>query len=879
MELSKPISHASINRADALPLSQDYQALLEKGYELIAQYSGALWTNYNDSDPGITILQNLCYALTELGYKANLPIEDLLTDALGNIKTHHQFHLPEEILPVNPVTTTDFSKLLLNEVPELKQVYFTRYHQTSFLLSIQPWLELKPEYVPRLSEDMLFATGIIGRVRQALTRHGNMAQLFTTPRILTPVLISLSGTITISKNAPVEKVIAGILYACNQYVSPYPMYQSYSLMQHDEADGLSVMDGPYLSNGYLADACIASKRDRLTAHDLSAACLAVEGVDDVSIAELTVTLLNVDEAPYLSPQSLRGVTCYQNGNPVDGYDAEKIQYYLNKLIPVQVPAESPASLRGTHFKVEDYYSIQHSFPAVYQLTGKGPTDPLHGAQVNQLKAYLVLFEQLLGDYLAQLRNVDKLFSFDSGRTDRTLSSPTYFSQPLYSIPGVERVLVGVKNHGYFKQSSSPNDWHSYRQDTHNPYALLLTSDHDGDTDNLSRRKRALEHLLARYGKAYDHQPWHVANPGYGEDTLAEIEYLTHTLKTFPLLSANRARTFFQVPGYASLVSGLELNLENELGLIPFLKGTRDALRSGLSAGVGLEVIYYDGAGKANRVFPSPYRNEATAGAKNITEVIWNGEVILSLTTPEPVQAMSLTAVSDWLTPWLTPIEILIENQTGLVMLDVARLADFLSFRWILKAVDGSVLFTSGALSVDRLEQRALVLSNEFSLEIKEVRKEAEYEIGARSHQQRYLVCERVPTLQAAQSIMERLQQLQSHADPDAIEVEVTNQDERIPMRPLQKAVAIVLPDWIPLFNQSSYRELLQRQLMQWAPASAICQLMFLSRDAFTALLTHHRAWMSGLYDLYEGKSPNPDSRAATWEIMKMMSFELNTTRV
>ena len=58
--------------------SENYDLLLEKGISLVQNYSGENWTDYNYHDPGVTLLEQLCYALTDLGYRTNFPIEDLL---------------------------------------------------------------------------------------------------------------------------------------------------------------------------------------------------------------------------------------------------------------------------------------------------------------------------------------------------------------------------------------------------------------------------------------------------------------------------------------------------------------------------------------------------------------------------------------------------------------------------------------------------------------------------------------------------------------------------------------------------------------------------------------------------------------------------------
>ena len=43
--------------------SLQYDFLLAKGIELIQKFSGQHWTDYNYHDPGITLLEQFCYAI------------------------------------------------------------------------------------------------------------------------------------------------------------------------------------------------------------------------------------------------------------------------------------------------------------------------------------------------------------------------------------------------------------------------------------------------------------------------------------------------------------------------------------------------------------------------------------------------------------------------------------------------------------------------------------------------------------------------------------------------------------------------------------------------------------------------------------------------
>ena len=79
----------------------DYESLLRDGISLIQKFSGNKWTDYNFHDPGITILEQLCYALTDLGYRSNFKVEDLLLLNKDNfdIKNSNLLFPLNEILP------------------------------------------------------------------------------------------------------------------------------------------------------------------------------------------------------------------------------------------------------------------------------------------------------------------------------------------------------------------------------------------------------------------------------------------------------------------------------------------------------------------------------------------------------------------------------------------------------------------------------------------------------------------------------------------------------------------------------------------------------------------------------------------------------------
>ena len=103
----------TISPSPPMQKSMDYAALRQQGLDYIQQLAGKLWTDYNLHDPGVTILEAICFAITDLGYRANYEIEDILTEKPDTATPLKQFFPPAEILTCNPLTATDIRKLIV----------------------------------------------------------------------------------------------------------------------------------------------------------------------------------------------------------------------------------------------------------------------------------------------------------------------------------------------------------------------------------------------------------------------------------------------------------------------------------------------------------------------------------------------------------------------------------------------------------------------------------------------------------------------------------------------------------------------------------------------------------------------------------------------
>lgn len=103
-----------VEKNNNLPnVTLDFDALRTEGTAYIAQLGHRLWTDFNVHDPGITMLEVLCFAINDLAFRSNFPMQDLLAEREPQ-NAKKQFYTAAEILSCCPVTPLDFRKLIID---------------------------------------------------------------------------------------------------------------------------------------------------------------------------------------------------------------------------------------------------------------------------------------------------------------------------------------------------------------------------------------------------------------------------------------------------------------------------------------------------------------------------------------------------------------------------------------------------------------------------------------------------------------------------------------------------------------------------------------------------------------------------------------------
>ena len=466
-------NNLTISKTISEEKSLNYDLLKAEGIQHIEQLAGKIWTDYNEHDPGITILEILSYAITDLGYRTNLNIEDLLAQSGNNLQgMHEQFLSAKRILPNCSLTENDYRKLFI-DIPEIKNAWLSNSETTYFLncktseiSRTQPALATHPFKPFTLKGIYKVAIELMDNV--PATNHENIKQKVLAayhanrnlcedidPNILIIPKheILICSDIELEPEADIETVYAEILFKVQDHLSP--SVQRYTLQElldkgiHSE----DIFEGPLLENGFIDDNELESSQLKSEVHisDLINVISKIEGVKTIkkillnycSSTERTeeqeekwsISIKPGHQATLCNGKSV--FNFFKDILPFRSNKAEVLeklqQLQINRQIRLENIGQAVDDLKmpiGTYRNVSEYSSIQNDFPEFYGITqvglSPGALNPeaknKRKAQARQLQAYLLFFDQILANYLSQLSNVKSLLSTNSNL------SRTYLTQ-------------------------------------------------------------------------------------------------------------------------------------------------------------------------------------------------------------------------------------------------------------------------------------------------------------------------------------------------------------------------------------------------------------------------------------------------------------------
>ncbi len=478
---------AVISRTNSgFPDYLDFDALRTSSIQYLSSLTGKVWTDYNVHDPGITILEILIYALLDLGYRTNLPAIDIFTKNPAHESGENNFFTPAEILSCNPLTITDFRKLLI-DIEGVKNAWLEVAEDISLTNICQPrstdadkvnvpragtatpcinyinglyHIKLQLEDAPvRLRED------VITDVKKAILSHRNLCEDFIDISVLCSLSVGICADIALDANADAAEVYGNIMMALKAFFSPSPtFYTLQQLLQKNKKIDEIFAGRPYnltTSNGFVDtdefEAITLKKEIHLS--DVYNVILGVPGVatvrrlkltlDGISFSDNWLFPIPVDYVTIFSTSisslqfSVNGITAPVNFQQIN-LSLKTLSINTSKQQQLKHNVDLAIPQGNYHNDLADYYSIQNEFPLVYGIGEGGIPDSAPAkrrAQAMQLKAYLLFFDQLMANYLSQLGNIRNIFSFKSPQS--ASEQHTYFSNELSTVPGLQQLYQNV----------------------------------------------------------------------------------------------------------------------------------------------------------------------------------------------------------------------------------------------------------------------------------------------------------------------------------------------------------------------------------------------------------------------------------------------------
>ncbi|MES2373031.1 MAG: hypothetical protein V4557_10670 [Bacteroidota bacterium] len=590
----------------------NFDSLRAKAIELVQGFSGHVWSDFNLHDPGVTILEHLSYAITDMAYRTHFDIKDLLTDINGNINTaKNLFYSRRDIFASNPVTVNDLRKLVLDSIPDVYNVWFEKIYSNQssgyikglYKVTIQLFDEDPETLDPEITEAELNARRVtleedtIARVRNVVLDHRNLGEDYVDFSILKPCVIEVEADIVIDRHVHPEEILAEV-YAAIQHTLNPPIH-FYSEMELF-AKGFTLEEmysGPALKHGFLLDAELdagiksmdqadlkKSTRSRIVdPSDILKSVALIPGVlyvRDFNVKangeyrQIPFRLRSDEYASFSFVKEERDIKLSTENNEIQVRESlfysilnKKSDFSKRKFIKGLQQAESNPVLKGVYQDVGHYFSIQHLFPPVYGLNidkidaeaspGALPDERLvlAKAKAKQLKAYLMFFEQLMANYVSQLASIDQLLTADIPPDSRT-----YFTQPLYEVPGVGNILKD-----FYSEEDEQTEiyWEKFKANPNNGYMSFLKTQIETDEIFKMRKNRVLDHLMSRFNLNLKKYPViffsQLFHPEQADERIsAELTWKSDFLKDVVGLSRNRNRAYNYRSAGATEASGFEV---------------------------------------------------------------------------------------------------------------------------------------------------------------------------------------------------------------------------------------------------------------------------------------------------------------------------------
>jgi hypothetical protein len=303
-DTTKQVTEADSTAGDTAQDPIHFDTLWSTAQDALTVYAAKRWSARSDADSGVTLLQALTFAVSDVSYRHTLPLADLLTPesvpnksatclnhGTGNDSSIFASEFgPETALTCGPVTLNDYRRLLLdltdtdNESstflfrdvqiatvsPEQSYAYVYDTDRYMFLFVGEEKNQLEQKKKNKQSyrvpgQYRLWATLNPGvkeddakkRLQTCLRDNRNLCEWeITDICLLTPtkqepqVVIELEDDLSADQTA---QIVALVIWKANDALLPWPIRQSAAVRLAQGEAAEAIYAGPHLKHGWIAD--------------------------------------------------------------------------------------------------------------------------------------------------------------------------------------------------------------------------------------------------------------------------------------------------------------------------------------------------------------------------------------------------------------------------------------------------------------------------------------------------------------------------------------------------------------------------------------------------------------------------------------------------
>lgn len=426
---------------------------------------------------------------------------------------------------------------------------------------------------------------VISATKSLLHRYRNLDEDFCNFTEVGIEDIAVCADVVVSPETDIEKVQAQIYFEIEQYFNPPIKFYSLQEQIEKKIPTEEIFNGPFLEHGFILPEDLENSqlKAEIRTSDIINRLMDIEGV--LAVHNFLITKYDRNGNPILPSEAWK-MSILPQHRPKLYLQRSKFLFFKNELpfLPAN-NAEVMATLQqlksafdsyklqihennlplptGIIRDFNDYFPIQFQFPLNYGIGFEGlprEASDLRKAQSKQLKAYLLLFEQILANGFSQMAHFDQIFSLDE--SVRKTIFTQFIDENLLAINSIDNTT----NYQLYVPSLPIFN------------NIELDKMAESEEERLLRRNKFLDHLLARFGENFTEYALLMTELSVESDDFFTVKKVSNEklikdkirfLKDYPLVSREKAKAFnyldeIKVEGLQN-IAGLKRRVAHLLG--------------------------------------------------------------------------------------------------------------------------------------------------------------------------------------------------------------------------------------------------------------------------------------------------------------------------